>query len=74
MSSVIHECPHQKGVTCGWQECDTCGWNPPVARRRKHKARAELAQEKGPEREKWYIGSGPFPAKDVIECHTGNVL
>lgn len=28
-------CPHNVGVLCAYQECDKCGWNPEVEKKRK---------------------------------------
>lgn len=61
--SSVRECPHQKGVTCGWQECETCGWNPRVAKERADKVREKLKGERPKKRETWLIGKGPFPEK-----------
>ena len=28
-------CPHNSGIECSNQECERCGWYPPVAEKRK---------------------------------------
>lgn len=28
------DCPHNKELVCTDRKCDTCGWNPAVAKRR----------------------------------------
>ena len=45
--------------------CDRCGWNPKVYERRRAVNRARIAEGKRPvvPKEKWWIGSGAFPAK-----------
>lgn len=59
------------GVECDtYSRCNLCGWNPAVARKRIRKIR-EYRQRMAvaPETpEKWLIGRGEFPVKDVVEC------
>lgn len=36
-NNIKNPCPHNEGVACppsGKKNCDTCGWNPVVAKRR----------------------------------------
>lgn len=35
-------CPHNEGVACTNKECDSCGWNPSVAKQRKEAMRYEV--------------------------------
>lgn len=61
------------GVECdNYSTCNLCGWNPAVAKKRIQKIRAYRRQQRmviAPETpEKWMIGSGEFPVKDVVEC------
>lgn len=59
------------GVECDtYSRCNLCGWNPAVARKRIRKIR-EYRQRMmvAPETpEKWLLGRGEFPVKDVVEC------
>ena len=61
------------GVECDtYSRCNLCGWNPAVAKKRIRKIREYLRQQrlvKAPETpEKWLLGKGEFPVKDVVEC------
>ena len=61
------------GVECDtYSKCSTCGWNPYVAQKRiiairEHRRRQQLmGQPEIPE--KWLLGKGGYPVKDVVEC------
>lgn len=66
MSELRHKCPYNSGVTCGWQECDRCGWNPDVSKKRKALNRGRVVRVQKQitsARGRWYIGRGPFPER-----------
>ena len=59
------------GVECdSYSRCNLCGWNPAVAKKRIRKIRAYRQRLMvAPETpEKWLLGRGEFPVKDVVEC------
>ena len=40
--AAADSCPYNDGVACTKKQCEGCGWNPEVARKRDEKLRSKL--------------------------------